>query len=114
MEVSVEALEGLERRMTVQIPNERIDTEVKKRLEEMTRKARIDGFLCATTITTIDYLLTQSLPTSKARDALHKLITLPKESQQPDLLFCLSKVRDSVWTQKPALPFVAPIVGVII
>jgi hypothetical protein len=36
----------------------------------------IDGFLCATTITTTHYLLTQSLPTSKARDALRKLITL--------------------------------------
>ena len=36
----------------------------------------IDAFLCATTITTIDYLLTQSLPALKARDALRKLISL--------------------------------------
>ncbi len=42
----------------------------------LVEESRIDAFLCATTITTIDYLLTQSLPASKARDALHKLISL--------------------------------------
>jgi predicted nucleic acid-binding protein len=42
----------------------------------LVEESRIDAFLCATTITTIDYLLTQSLPTSKARDALRKLISL--------------------------------------
>ena len=39
-------------------------------------ESRIDAFLCATTIITIDYLLTQSLPASKARDTLRKLISL--------------------------------------
>ncbi len=42
----------------------------------LVEESRIDGFLCATTITTTDYLLTQSLPTAKARDAIRKLITL--------------------------------------
>ena len=42
----------------------------------LVEESRIDAFLCATTITTIDYLLTQSLPTSKARDTLRKLISL--------------------------------------
>ena len=42
----------------------------------LVEESRIDAFLCATTITTIDYLLTQSLPASKARDALRKLISL--------------------------------------
>jgi predicted nucleic acid-binding protein len=42
----------------------------------LVEESRVDGFLCATTITTTDYLLTQSLPTSKARDALWKLTTL--------------------------------------
>jgi predicted nucleic acid-binding protein len=42
----------------------------------LVEESRVDGFLCATTITTTDYLLTQSLPTSKARDALRKLTTL--------------------------------------
>jgi predicted nucleic acid-binding protein len=42
----------------------------------LVEESRIDGFLCATTITTIDYLLTQSLPAPKARDALRKLISL--------------------------------------
>ncbi len=42
----------------------------------LVEESRIDAFLCATTITTIDYLLTQSLPTPKARDALRKLISL--------------------------------------
>ena len=36
----------------------------------------IDAFLCATTITTIDYLLNRSLPASKARDVLRELISL--------------------------------------
>ena len=42
----------------------------------LVEESRIDAFLCATTITTIDYLLSQSLPASKARDALHRLISL--------------------------------------
>ena len=42
----------------------------------LVEESRIDAFLCATTITTIDYLLSQSLPASKTRDALHRLISL--------------------------------------
>ncbi|MBW1727405.1 MAG: PIN domain-containing protein [Deltaproteobacteria bacterium] len=42
----------------------------------LVEESRIDAFLCATTITTIDYLLTQSLPASKARDTLRRLISL--------------------------------------
>lgn len=44
MQVSVEELEGLERRMTVQVPAETIDKEVEGRLRSLSRKARIDGF----------------------------------------------------------------------
>ena len=42
----------------------------------LVEESRIEAFLCATTITTIDYLLIQSLPASKARDALRRLISL--------------------------------------
>ena len=42
----------------------------------LVEESRIEAFLCATTITTIDYLLTQSLPASKARDALRRIISL--------------------------------------
>lgn len=43
----------------------------------LVEESHIDAFLCATTITTIVNLLTQSsLPASKARDALRKLISL--------------------------------------
>ena len=42
----------------------------------LVEESRIEAFLCATTITTIDYLLIQSLPASKARNALRKLISL--------------------------------------
>ena len=42
----------------------------------LVEESRIDAFLCATTITTIDYLLAQSLPMSKARNALRRLISL--------------------------------------
>ena len=38
--------------------------------------SRIEGLLCATTITTIDYLLTQAMPRSVARQALQKLLEL--------------------------------------
>jgi predicted nucleic acid-binding protein len=42
----------------------------------LVEESRIDAFLGATTITTIDYLLTQALPASKVRDTLRKLISL--------------------------------------
>jgi predicted nucleic acid-binding protein len=42
----------------------------------LVEESRIEAFLCATTITTLDYLLNQSLPMSKARNALRKLISL--------------------------------------
>ncbi len=44
MEVTVEVTEGLERRMKVQVPAERIDTQVEDRLKELRGRARIDGF----------------------------------------------------------------------
>ena len=36
-------------------------------------RSRIEAFLCATTITTLDYLLGQALTRKKSRDALHRL-----------------------------------------
>ncbi len=44
MEVSVENTGGLARRMTVQVPAERIDQEVQSRLQSMTQTLRLDGF----------------------------------------------------------------------
>ena len=44
MQVSVETIEGLERRMRVQVPAERIDTEVDKRLQKVGRSAKLKGF----------------------------------------------------------------------
>ncbi|MDH5784658.1 MAG: trigger factor [Chromatiales bacterium] len=44
MQVSVESTNGLERRMTVELPVERIDDEVKNRLQQMSRSARVKGF----------------------------------------------------------------------
>jgi len=44
MQVSIEALEGLERKMTVQIPAEKIDTAVDKKLRELSKTVKIDGF----------------------------------------------------------------------
>lgn len=38
--------------------------------------AQFHGLLCATTITTIDYLLTQSMPRPNAHQALRKLLEL--------------------------------------
>lgn len=42
----------------------------------LVEESRIDAFICATTVTTIDYLLVKSLPKSKARNALRSLISL--------------------------------------
>jgi len=44
MQVSVEATEGLERRLTIAVPGERIEKEVKSRLDSMGSKAKIAGF----------------------------------------------------------------------
>jgi trigger factor len=42
--VSVESTEGLERRMKVDVPAERVESEIDKRLKDMSRRARIKGF----------------------------------------------------------------------
>jgi len=44
MQVSVETISGLERRMTVEIPKEKIDKEVQSRLKSLAHRAKIDGF----------------------------------------------------------------------
>lgn len=44
MQVSVEATKGLERKMTVHVPAERVDNEVDNRLRRMGRTAKVKGF----------------------------------------------------------------------
>lgn len=44
MQVSVETTQGLERRMTVQVPSERVDREVESRLRSLRGRVRLDGF----------------------------------------------------------------------
>lgn len=44
MEVSIENTGGLTRRMTVQVPAERVDQEVESRLQSMCQTVRLDGF----------------------------------------------------------------------
>lgn len=44
MQVSVETTSGLERRLTVGIPSDVIDSEVQKRLQEASKTVRINGF----------------------------------------------------------------------
>jgi trigger factor len=44
MQVSVESTSGLERKLTLAIPAEQIDTEVQKRLADAAKKIRLDGF----------------------------------------------------------------------
>lgn len=44
MQVSVETISGLERRLTVGIPAAEIDPEVEKRIKEASRKVKINGF----------------------------------------------------------------------
>ncbi len=44
MQVSVESGEGLERRLLVDLPKERVETEVEKKLTELAKNIRLDGF----------------------------------------------------------------------
>jgi trigger factor len=44
MQVSIETTTGLERRMTVGIPAEQVETEITKRLKEATKTVRLNGF----------------------------------------------------------------------
>ena len=44
MQVSVETTEGLERKMTVAVPSERVDSAVNERLQEAAKTIRLNGF----------------------------------------------------------------------
>jgi len=44
MQVSIETTSGLERRLTIGVPNEIIEKEVTKRLQDATKTVRINGF----------------------------------------------------------------------
>lgn len=44
MQVSIETLEGLERKMTVQIPSDTVTEAVEKKLRDLIKTVRIDGF----------------------------------------------------------------------
>jgi trigger factor len=44
MQVSVETLNGLERKVTVSVPAEKVEEEVSLRLKDLARKIKIDGF----------------------------------------------------------------------
>jgi len=44
MQVSVETTQGLERKMTVAIPSEKVDSAVNTRLQEAARNVKLDGF----------------------------------------------------------------------
>ncbi len=44
MQVSVETTSTLERRVTIEVPAERVDEEVSKRLQDTARKVRLNGF----------------------------------------------------------------------
>ena len=46
------------------------------KLFALTEQSRIEAWVCATTVTTIDYLLSHSLPRNKAREAVRGLLTI--------------------------------------
>ena len=51
-------------------------SEAAARVFDLIENSKVEAFLCATTVTTIDYLLNQSLPRSPATAALKQLIEL--------------------------------------
>jgi trigger factor len=44
MQVSLETTQGLERRLTITVPADSINEQVKNKLREISKTARIDGF----------------------------------------------------------------------
>ena len=46
------------------------------KLFALAEQSRIDACVCATTVTTVDYLLSQSLPRNKAGEAVRGLLTI--------------------------------------
>jgi len=46
------------------------------RIFAMVERAEVDAFLCATTLTTVDYLLGQSFPEDAVRTAIRRLLSL--------------------------------------
>ncbi len=44
MQISLEATSGIERKLTITLPAEAIDGEVNKRLQDLSRRVRLDGF----------------------------------------------------------------------
>jgi len=44
MQVSVETTQGLERRLTITVPADAIDSAVKSRLQQLAKTQRINGF----------------------------------------------------------------------
>ena len=44
MQVSLEKSDGLERRMKVQVPAERVERETEDRLKSLSKRAKVDGF----------------------------------------------------------------------
>lgn len=44
MQVSIEPLEGLQRKMTISLPAEQVDSAIDKKLKELSRNIRLDGF----------------------------------------------------------------------
>lgn len=50
--------------------------ETAARVFALVEESKIEGFLCATTVTTVDYLLGQTLEPNQARAALQRLLDL--------------------------------------
>ena len=44
MQVSVETTKGLERKLTISVPGDKIESEIQKRLQSLSKKAKIQGF----------------------------------------------------------------------
>jgi predicted nucleic acid-binding protein len=52
--------------------------EISAKLVNLVENQKIEGYLCATTLTTLDYLITKALDRSHAKIAIQSLLTLFK------------------------------------
>ena len=77
MQVQVESVGNLERRMTLHLPAERLETQVGSRLREIARTARIKGFRPGKVPTkVVVYSIPGSASTSTARLCVERRTSL--------------------------------------
>lgn len=86
MQVSVETLSGLERKLTISVPTEKVEEEVSQRLKDLARKVKIDGFRPGKVpLTLVEKRFSDSVRQEVARDLVQSTLyeALKEKSLNP-------------------------------